>query len=460
MSSQRPLSATSKARNSFRTFFHARKTRPFWKEMQTLRQETLPADYAAICTVTEGNPAYPFPGLGNTFPDVAGTVPNIRFRRLRALPVPRELALQVARLNHHATKLEPALRSLAQINACLASHDLGQAEAVVAAHKKAHGLSLVLIKKELLLALERQGLPGLSRRYTALTNGFRRTAWALLCHYVYDMMDPTFDPGRAVRAWRSSAADKMEAVEWAVRPVDDDILTRSRTDADLSSALLRFSALSLLDLAILVWRKRTAHPEDARLQSAFRKLDNALAGILLEEFSQLEIRIPSAYRLSDKSPPDIAVYRTSFFFDDIASVTRWRCHVNKLIFPGMFETPRLDQASLRLDTAATAVAKTPERCPEIIDELLAWEKSFLRAGSELSDQKFLTAALVAESLRRMEPGGEAEAAAVAHLLASTEDAHVYVEITTLKGLLASEIGRNSPLLCFVLWEMIYRKSRT
>jgi hypothetical protein len=298
--------------------------------MQTVRQQAQPADYLDICAITEGNAAYPFPGFGNTFPELNKTVPNARFRHLKALPVGRELALQVSRLNHHATRLGSALKSLARTNEFLTQHAFEEANTAIAAHKEAYGLSFVLLKKEFLLALERRGLPGLARAYKILTEGNESTAWALLCHVLYDSMDPTFHPYLAMRSWLDVSGDRLEKSEWYARIVADEVLTRSETDAALSSALLRFSALSLLDLAILVWRKRTAHPLDTRLQGAFARLDPSIENVLIEKFSHLDINVPSAYRRSDRWPTDVEVYRTSFLFDDIASVVAWRCHVNGL----------------------------------------------------------------------------------------------------------------------------------
>jgi len=107
----------------------------------------LPSDYAAILEITEDNPAYPFPGLGNTFPKSERTIPNSGFQGLAAIEVSWELALQLARLNHHAPKLAGALGSLAQINAALTGHAFEEAEAIIAAHKEAYGLSFILVKK-------------------------------------------------------------------------------------------------------------------------------------------------------------------------------------------------------------------------------------------------------------------------------------------------------------------------
>jgi hypothetical protein len=110
VSQQRAHSSITKTRNSFRAFFNARKPRPFWKEMQAVRQEVPSTDYALMCTVTEDNSAYPFPGLGNTFPRDAKLVPNYRFQHLRPLDLTRESALQVARINYQAQNVADALK--------------------------------------------------------------------------------------------------------------------------------------------------------------------------------------------------------------------------------------------------------------------------------------------------------------------------------------------------------------
>ena len=95
--------------------------------MQTVRRETPPSEYSAILAITEDNAAYPFPGLGNTFPKSERTIPNSGFLGLEAIEVSRELALQLARLNHHAPKLAGALGSLAKINEALAGHAFEEA---------------------------------------------------------------------------------------------------------------------------------------------------------------------------------------------------------------------------------------------------------------------------------------------------------------------------------------------
>jgi hypothetical protein len=185
--------------------------------MQRVRQLTAPTNYASICEIIEDNPAYPFPGFGNTFPRIEREVPNIGFRRLKALELRKELGLQVARLNHHATKLATALESIAKINEFLTNNAYEEAEASIAAHKEAYGLSFLVLKKELLLGLERHNLPGLARMYKRLTEPAASTAWGLLCHFIYDMMDPSFNPSLAIRAWLRVSANRLPSGEWYAR---------------------------------------------------------------------------------------------------------------------------------------------------------------------------------------------------------------------------------------------------
>jgi hypothetical protein len=141
--------------------------------MQAVRQEVPSTDYALMCTVTEDNSAYPFPGLGNTFPRDAKLVPNYRFQHLRPLDLTRESALQVARINYQAQNVADALKSLAQINKHLTQKEFLQAEEALLKHRELYGLSFILLKKDLLLSLERQSLPGLNKRSKALTAEYR-----------------------------------------------------------------------------------------------------------------------------------------------------------------------------------------------------------------------------------------------------------------------------------------------
>jgi hypothetical protein len=82
-------------------------------------------------------------------------------------------ALQVARINYQAQNVADALKSLAQINKHLTQKEFLQAEEALLKHRELYGLSFILLKKDLLLSLERQSLPGLNKRSKALTAEYR-----------------------------------------------------------------------------------------------------------------------------------------------------------------------------------------------------------------------------------------------------------------------------------------------
>jgi hypothetical protein len=462
MSKQAAVSGLTRARNSLRPFFNKRRKAPYWKELQAVRQETPTQDLAAVCAFAESNSAYPFPGIGNTFPRDASAVPNIRLRHLKPLELSRELALQVARLNHHEAPLLAALQSLAEVNNFLVRGELENAELAVAAHKRNHGVSLAIVKKELLLGLERQGLPGLSKKYKTLTSGIEKTAWALLCHYVYDAMDPTFDAGRAARIWLRLAHTRMTSSEWYARVLEQGVLAAPADESTLSSAILRYSTVSLIDLAFLIWRSKHTYVGSEKFENGWKRLQPSLQDALFGKFSSLPIPIPAAYYLSSQAPPDIELYRTTFFFDEIAEIASWRASLNRLAFSDFFQGMRAnsDSASLLLDGAAGEIAAAPEKAQEIIANLTDWELGVVRPGSSISDQRFLAATLVAESLRRIDVNGQASPNPIANLLATTQDVHHYVSQSTLENLITSKVAESSPILRFLLRELMYRKERS
>ena len=183
---------------------------------------------------------------------------------------------------------------------------------------------------------------------------------------------------------------------------------------------------------------------------------------MCSKYSDIKICVPNPYRLTDQPPPDIEVYRLSFSFDEIASIITWRCQISALLFPDIYNSPWSDNdaTSSRLDQAASEIASTPQRYRTIIEEFYAWEASFLRTDFELADQNFLSAMLAAESLRKIQHGERTELVALVHMIASVDEIHFYVSKETLTAVPNSELGRSSKLLAFVLWEMIYRQTRS
>lgn len=430
--------------------------------MQSVRVDTSPLDFPAVCSLAESNPTYPFPGFGNTFPTEVSRVPDPRFASLRPLELSKELALQIARLNHHADKLVPALKSLATINAQLAERDFETTERSILAHKEKYGVSFVILKKELFLSVDKNNLRGLYKQVKSLTAANENTAWALLNHYLYDLLDPTNNSGRANRVWLRLAYRRMERGEWYTRIIEETALTRSPTTGTLSSILLRTSALSLLDLALLVWRKRIIHPELDVLRKGFLSLDSSIATTLETNFLNHKIHIPRAYGLSNKHPTDIEVHRVTHFFDEIASIAAWRRAINNLVFEGAFQAstnPSPDE--VLLGNAGSAIAESPLQCDEQVAGLIPWEKQPVTENTILQNQDFIRAIVVADSLGKILTDHKLhDPTSVAHLIARTDDLHLYLSQETLTSLLSLNIAKQSPLLTFVLWELKYRRDRT
>lgn len=435
--------------------------------MQAVRQDFAPADYAEICKVLEDNPAYPFSGLGNTFPKDPTAIPNSTYRRLRPLKLADELNLQISRLNHHSKNIGAALNSLATINEHFSERRFDACVSMIEEHKRTHGHSIVLLKKDLLVALERHNLAGLSKRYKEITAGYENTAWAVLAHYIYDLMDPTYDPTRATRTWLhigdSRIADTRSGYHsWYARVLQDDILGISPDSSTLSSALLSYAGLSLLDLTLFIWSKHHTHPTNSQLRNSLDHLNEHITDILVKKFSKFPIAVSHAYCNHDQSFPDVEIYRTSFFFTEIASVSQWRSSISSLVFSERpHETSyRNENYAPRLNSAAEDVRLNPDTFDYTITSLRDWETSLLSENLPPEDQDFLSAVIIAESARRMIGAPPQNTNSVINLLASANDVQRYISVTKLKELIETPLASASPLLTFIFWELIYRRTRS
>ncbi|MGD0432658.1 MAG: hypothetical protein ABSA58_16360, partial [Acetobacteraceae bacterium] len=237
------------ARNALRPFFNARRDIPRATQFQTVRKVVPPDELARLYSQTEHNRAYRFPGLGNTFPRDPDKVPDATLRRLSSLSLSREVELHVARLNHHADALGRALTDLATINDAVRMDSWTDAETLVAQYRQEHGLSLAAMRKDLLVAFQNFGLSGLARRYAQIVEGTQPSSWALLAHITYDLMDPGLSPERATRRWLRGVASP-EGFSYCATPAVSEMLTCWPTKSALAEALLRYSAASLVDLAL------------------------------------------------------------------------------------------------------------------------------------------------------------------------------------------------------------------
>jgi hypothetical protein len=141
-------------RNALRPFFNAHRNIKRASQFQTIRKVVPVDELGQLYHLTEHNRAYRFPGLGNTFPRNPASVPDATLRLLSPLSLSREVNLHVARLNHHADAVGRALSDLADINEAVRINDWTEAEALIARHRHEHGLSLAVLRKDLLVSFQ------------------------------------------------------------------------------------------------------------------------------------------------------------------------------------------------------------------------------------------------------------------------------------------------------------------
>lgn len=468
---KRKLTSLTRAKNHLRPYFNAPKQnvftlrkghqRNYWKSLQAVRRETPASELSAILALVEENRAYPFQGLGNTFPSDPGTAPNMFLGLLKPLGIAAELNLQIARLNYHVDRLVPALESLSRINTLLVHGDLDRAKAAISAHKAEFGHSVVIAKKELLVGLLSSGHAGLVEVYRSITSEYRRTAWSVICHYIYDVMDPTIDPIRAGRIWLNIGRRRMETDAWYSRILEQEILGAPATETGLADTLLRYSAVSLLDMTLFIWRVRHVFTGSPTVDSSWGKIGSPISRLLMDSFSELLISVPAAYRRSSEQSADIELYRVASFFDDVANIAEWRASLSRLAFPESFE-PRARHAPpsfAALDEAVRRIVEDPDRAAQSTQDLHSWESQIMLRGGGVSDQHFLAAILASESLSKIDGSIEAEQPKLTSLIAKNTDIFQYVPMFTLGRLVASPLAVSDPLLHFLLRDLVFRKAR-
>lgn len=434
MSKNSTRSAKHAAANQFRTFFRTNKQRPYWKEMQALRSTITIRELESVCCVVESNPNYPFPGLGNTFPTSAAGVPNVRFRRLKPLTLEKEAAIQIARLNFHEAKVVEALKSLADINNTIKSHLFDHVDDKIKEHKYEFGESLVIMKKELFSAFYRGGLNGLTRRYKTITTGYNNTAWAILCHLLYDQLDPAFNPLRALRHWHAWTRLRPARSEWYTRLIEDELARPPTSQADTASLVLRASGVSLIDLALTIWRLRA---NDNVSSSSYALLNEDIKAVLESSFTDCALTIPHHYTAADAQLGDIQLFRVAGFFSEFSRISNWRHNVASILFSAPRST---DEANI--EWIPEASHGMPER------------------DTPCSDNKFATALTVADALRHVDGEDRDSFDQLADKIADTEQIELYIPIEILEQLCLNDCISGSLLLHFVLRELIYRRSRT
>lgn len=462
MSNNKKPSSEANIRNSLRPFFRAKKKKPYWKQLQAIRVETPLIDYSVIYGIVESSPNYPFAGLGNTYPSDCKEVPNGKLHGLKPLALNRELALQVGRLNYHAEKLSFALNSLGEIVRDLCDSNYSSAETKILEHKSKYGNSLAILKKEMFLGLNEGGLRGLSKRFSKLSSEAEGRVWSVMCKVAYDMLDPAYPPDSALRSWYLFARSRPDTSDWYTRLLKDEVIDYSERDTDIASACLRYGSLSLIDLALQLWKKKAVYPTEERIQNIFSRLDERVMNALSSNFTNAKLPIPKAYITGEGGVSDIDLYRVSYCFSEVREVAQWRVRLTSFLTGFMPHQSILgdDKIYASFKDAAEAIAAEPRGHSEILKSLDEANETIASSKSEIIRRPYLESGVIAASLRQMPTVGVEDGAALVNLLAKYDNIHTYITQEVLDSLLALNVSEGNPLLSFMLREMIYRKSRT
>ena len=458
MADKRETGSAASIRNVFRPFYNAHrfqrgryrsKARPFyWKELQKVRRETPLTDLGLLCQIAEENPAYPFPGLGNTFPSQASHIPNARFRFLTPVSLARETALAVARLNHHSDRLCDALTSLNEINRSVSVGRWSVAEHQILSHKEKFGYSFAVLKKELYQGSEELTLTMMTRRYSAVVKGLDRKPYTVLAHFVYDLADQTHEPADASRRWMTIARRANSGASWVTEVLAAE-LSSPTSDERLAEALLRYSSMSLLDLALFFWRTRNARDSDL-IQTAFLSLSVRLRDCLISFFSSAKLSIHPRYIRQQDGPSDSEVYRASFFFSEFADISMWRSEVNSIIY----HSPSRDSGLFYSFMKRNGLNG-------IRDSSLHHELSIIEIPNPAVFQASLFPTLLgAVYLRSLKGPTDDEIRRALDILSDITNLHLYIIANDILGLRSTEQNGINALLNFFLSELLFRKERS
>lgn len=482
------------ARNALRPFFNARKDIRRAAQFQVVRQSAPLDRLDELYAITEGNRAYRFPGLGNTFPRDSVRVPDSTLLKLTPLPLAKEVALHVGRLNYHAPALIVALNALANVNDAIRRGDWAGAEEAADRLRDSHGLSIAGMRKELLVAFQLHGLAGLSRRYTKMADSAERRAWALLAHIAYDFMDAAFSPERAARTWLTAMRDRSSVSHYYVSLAVSELIGCWPTRRSLADALLRYGCTSLVDLALCLWKAMAIRPEWPEIAGAYDRLDAGLLAVLTGRFSAPVVVVPGRYLVERGAPTDVDVFRATFFFQEDAPVARWRAAFMPMLYPewagasvgvipaadGRLRTSLISdgeegEADARpgidgLDAGLTqpvvpagAAEGWPDKARaagDATDPTAAIFTGLIVEGGAVSSFRFVTSVIVADLLRSLDSTDDLVPKQLVKLLAASSNIHEYVDGKTLAKLLAMPQVAEDRLLVFLLRDMLFRRHRS
>lgn len=430
-----------------------RKGPPF----QTIRASVQPSDYNALFDLIEQKSYYKFPGLGNTFPSDKLTIPDPGLAKLEPLTLRRELGLHVARVNYYSNKIVEALNDFAQLNDAALTEDWKKAETLAKDFSKAHGLSIALAKKELLISFQVYGIVGLSRQYKQMTSGTDRKVWGLICSFIHDMVDPAYHPANATKLWLVGLnKHKPEESTWYASVMAWNIFGSTHTDKYLSRQILSYNAVSLIDLLLFLWELLSVYPENEAINSAIGRLDPAILNVLSTRFAGGQIPIPSRYKDNSGSVSDVTLFRLSYLYSELSSVSQWKSQVTDLLFgdTGIRNAPLALGSSPLRDIAKDSLEVATDKA----GRLIGWTESALLRTPE-SGIDFTESLIAAEQIR-LSINSESPSQNLEVTIAESRDVHDYIAESDLIKLSEREAINERLLLIFLLRDLAFKRQRT
>lgn len=458
---KQPKDGLKVAKNALRPFFNRSKPLRRDQQFQTIRNAITQAELHKLYLQVEENKAYFFPGLGNTYPDTTRNIPDVTLARLTAQGLRRELIIQCERLNHHKAKLCDAVVSLNKISELIACELSERAEQAIQDHKERYGFSIALNKKELLIAFQKGGMPGLSKRYQALTKDADGRVWGLICRFTFNLVDPANHPVRNIKQLLAILSERDEASRWYVAPLFWETLGFANSPGTVAEAMLRYNAISLLDLLLFVWRCGVVHGEQwNELQFNRSPLDASLITVLSDNLSFRHLPLVSRYRGVDKKVSGADLYRLAFFFDEYANVAKWRSQTAGFLFAdGIAAT---DRASATVGPLHDLVSDGQQHLTHhdpARDELHGWLQAVVADHESVSEKVFFSSIVVAELLRRFE-SDKVSSSQLVYILASFPDIQDHLESPAFLRLATDPLLKQNHLLVFMLREYIFRRERS
>ncbi|MBM7323982.1 hypothetical protein JS562_12760 [Agrobacterium sp. S2] len=451
---KRAQNSISLVRNAVRPFFGQKKKKPFYKNIDTVRSLIKPNNVSEALRIIEGKNYYPFPGLGNTFPTDPGQIPLRALTKLHPLPPDREILIQISRINHHAELLVKALESIADINDILARGNFDPAALeMIETHISNYGWSFVVVRKLLLTKLLQGGLPSLSQAAQAITTEYDRAVWGVYAHFLYDLLDPSFDPFSALMTWRYQIRQLDPSREWYTLLFADFLDGNSVPRNQVARALVTFGNSSLLDLTFYVWK----HYDFFGQNSFGVEFDEGIRGALDRAFTELKISPSSVYMDDCSEISDLELYRCAVLFDEIREISRWRSELDSLMVP----LPNYLPTSKEVQSLAHEVSATnlkPSSLAAIVDARRDWQKTHFDIEERALDQYLMRATVLGVALRDNTSALLVDRNELAEVIASTDSFQDFVVKDTLLRLVSAEDSEDE--LDFVVRDLLFKKVRS